>query len=417
MMENPNTRSHLNNPLHDRFCCETGVVSRRSFVAGLTASLGVGFMPSVAFSAMPNPLDNRFILIVLRGGMDALNTIVPYGDSYYASARKHLALQADSLLNLDGYFGLNPALKPLHTLYQNGEMAVVHAASTPYRSRSHFDGQDLFENGTDSPLGRDDGWLNRVLSLLPDKGVTNGLSMGATTPYVMRGDANFLSLAPGAGLESLEEDTIKRLQALYDIETTPTYGDGDISMAFEQALASSDLLNSLGAGKKQRQDRARQLAQMTGETLSMDDGPRLATLSMGGWDTHADQTPLLNDNLQTLSTVLMQMKRSLGKTWHKTTIVCVSEFGRMVYANGTEGTDHGTGGCMILAGGALNGGRVYGHWPTLNPNALFEGRDIMPTTDVRSVIAEILHRQFALKKLDLESKVFPGVTLDPLGIV
>lgn len=411
-------RNILQNTLPmDRFCCETGTLSRRSFVAGLTASLGVGLMPSVAFASMASPLNNRFVLIVLRGGLDALNTIVPYGDSHYAQARKHLALNVDSLLDLDGYFGLNPALKPLHDLYRKGQMAVVHATSTPYRSRSHFDGQDLFENGTDSPLGRDDGWLNRALALLPPSKLTHGVSVGNTTPYVMRGDADFLSLAPGAGLEILQQDTIKRLQSMYNIDTTSTYGGGDISMAFEQALQSSDLLNSLGAGKKQRQDRARQLAQMTGETLSMTDGPRLATLSLGGWDTHADQTPLLNDNLQTLATVLLQIKHSLGKAWHKTTVVCVSEFGRMVYANGTDGTDHGTGGCMLLAGGALNGGRMYGTWPTLNPDALFEGRDIMPTTDVRSVLAEILHRQFSLKVNDLESKIFPGMTLNPLGVV
>lgn len=416
------THTH-NTPLNDRFCCDVAPVSRRSFVAGLTASLGVGLMPTVSFANMGDGQDNRFVLIILRGGMDALNTIVPYADPHYAPARKHLALNrpnsgADSVLDLDGYFGLNPALKPLHSLYQQGEMAVVHACSTPYRSRSHFDGQDLFENGTDNPLGRDDGWLNRALALLStDSKHPVGLSMGNTTPYVMRGDSHFLSLNPGAGLEHIGADTIKRLQALYEMPNTATYGNGDMAMALEQALASSDLLNSLGAGKKQREDSARQLAQMAGETLGREQGARLATLSLGGWDTHADQTPLLNDNLQTLATVITQLKRSLGKAWGKTTVVCVSEFGRMVYANGTDGTDHGTGGAMILAGGALNGGKIYGNWPTLNPKKLYEGRDITPTTDVRSVMAEILHRQFALSKNDLESKIFPGVILNPLNVV
>ena len=408
---------HRQHGVDTQFCCETAGISRRSFVAGLTAAMGVGLMPQVTFANAKSENDSRFVLIVLRGGMDGLNTVVPVGDKYYATARGDLALSADSVLAMDGMFGMNPALKPLYELYKNGEMAAVQASATPYRSRSHFDGQDLFENGTDDPLGLKDGWLNRTLSLLPTSDTPLGLSMGNNTPYVMRGNTTFLSLAPGAGLDSIDNDTIKRLQALYDMENNPAYGDGDLARALDQALTSSDLLATLGASKKQRQDKAKQLANMAGQALVKPDGPRLATMSMGGWDTHADQSPLLNENLSNLATVITELKKSLGGVWKKTTVVCVSEFGRMVYANGTDGTDHGTGGCMLLAGGALNGGRVYGAWSTLNPDALYDGRDLMPTTDVRSVIGEILYAQFGVKKYDLETKIFPGMVLNPHGVV
>ena len=400
-----------------RFCCESAGISRRSFVSGLTTALGVGLAPQVAFANAKSTKDSRFVLIILRGGMDGLNTIVPVGDKHYATARQDMALSPDKVLALDSMFGLNPALKPLYNLYKNGEMAAVQATATPYRSRSHFDGQDLFENGTDNPLGMEDGWLNRVLSLLPKSDMPAGLSMGNNTPYVMRGKMTFMSLAPNAGLESIDDDTLKRLQALYDMENNPAYGDGDLARALDQALTSSDLLATLGASKKQRQDKAKQLADMAGQALARHDGPRLATLSMGGWDTHAEQAPLLNDNLSNLATVIVQLKKSLGKAWQKTTVVCVSEFGRTVHANGTEGTDHGTGGCMLLAGGALNGGQIYGKWPTLNPDSLLEGRDLSPTTDVRSVIAEILHAQFDMKKYDLETKIFPGVVITPHNLI
>ncbi len=408
------------------FCCESQSqipndfgASRRGFVKGLIAASTIA-LSDISFADVPS--DSRFILIILRGGMDALNVVVPYADTYYMTARKELAYMRpndnnNSTFDLNGYFGLHPALQDVYPLYKQGDLAFVHATSTPYRKRSHFDGQDMFENGGNMALGgTDDGWLNRTLSLL-NKGDTYGVSMGRTTPYVMRGNMRFVSLNPGLDLHILNPDMIQRLQQLYTGDDTPVYGGGDVHTAFTQALNSSELLQLLGADKKQRTDRMKQLARMAGETLTMSDGPRIATMSMGGWDTHAEQHILLSENLKNLCEVILQLKFSLGGAWQKTTIACVSEFGRMVYMNGTDGTDHGTGGCAVLAGGALNGNKVYGTWPTLHPDALYEGRDIMPTSDVRCVLAEILHTQFGISKYDLETHIFPSMSYNAMGVV
>ncbi len=423
------------------FCCESQVrfpndvgVDRRGFIKGLMAAVAVG-LSDVSFADANT--DARFVLIVLRGGMDGLNVVVPYADKHYAVLRKQLAyLRPDdddsqrSTLDLDGYFGLHPALKNVYPLYQQGDLAFVHATSTPYRQRSHFDGQDMFENGSNMTLGGpEDGWLNRTLALLGngDTATKNkgnkgnkgakGVSVGKTTPYVIRGDTPFLSLNPNSDLHVLNPDIVQRIQQLYTGTQHPVYGGGDFSMALSQALDSSDLLQALGADRKQRSAQVKQLAGMAGETLAMQDGPRIATMSIGGWDTHADQPALLAESLTNLSDVILRLKSSLGQAWHQTTIACVSEFGRMVHTNGTDGTDHGTGGCAVLAGGALNGTKVYGTWPTLNPDTLFEGRDVYPTSDVRCVLAEILHSRFAVSTYDLETKVFPSMTYTPMGVV
>ena len=410
------------------FCCESQThipndfgVSRRGFVKGLIASAGMG-LSDISFASVST--DARFVLIVLRGGMDGLNVVVPYADPYYQKARKELAYTRPndtnkdlSTLDLDGYFGLHPALQKLYPLYTRGDLAFVHATATPYRKRSHFDGQDMFENGSNMALGGpEDGWLNRVLALV-DSDRIQGLSMGRTTPYVLQGDTKFLSLNPKLDLHILNQDIILRIQHLYDSTADVVYGNGDFSRAFEQALSSSDLLQALGADKKQRTNRIKQLAEMAGKTLAMAEGPRLATMSIGGWDTHADQSALLTENLQYLSDVILQLKTSLGKAWQHTTIACVSEFGRMVYANGTAGTDHGTGGCAVLAGGALNGQKVYTKWPTLNPDALYQGRDLMPTSDIRCVLAEILHTRFGIAKTQLETHIFPSMTYTQMGVI
>lgn len=408
------------------YCCEAQShrpndfgVSRRGFIQGLVASAGMG-LSDISFANVGT--DARFILIVLRGGMDGLNTVVPFADSYYAKSRKSLAYDRPndtdrSVLDLDGYFGLHPALRPLHGLYAKGEMAFVPATATPYRNRSHFDGQDMFENGSNMALGGpEDGWLNRTLRILGD-GRVYGLSMGKTTPYVMRGTGAFLSLNPELDLHGLTPDVMGRLQRLYAGDTHPLYGDGDLARALSQAMDSSDLLHVLGASKRRRQDRMKQLAEMAGKTLAMPDGPRIASMSIGGWDTHADQDGLLADNISGLAEVIRALKENLGKAWRHTTVACVSEFGRTVHINGTDGTDHGTAGCAILVGGALNGQKIYGKWPGLHPDALYEGRDVMPTSDVRSLLGEILYVRFGISIYDLETKIFPSLSYMPLGVV
>lgn len=390
--------------------------NRRHFMRAWGAATLAAAYPGLSFARLET--DNRFVLVILRGALDGLGAVPPVGDPGYARLRQTLAL-AGSALQLDGDFALHPALAGMHKLYREGELQIVHAAATPYRERSHFDGQDVLENGVLSASGARDGWLNRGLSVMPGGasviGDEKGIAVGQSVPLVLRGAARVTSWAPSM-LPGVNDDTLERIAWMYD-------GDEFFASRLQQALAARDriddsTLNGGRGGGRQALDR---LVQATGSFLADPNGPRIAVLETTGWDTHANQGAAngqLANRLGMLDAGIVGLKASLGGAWDNTVVAIVTEFGRTAAVNGTRGTDHGTASCAFLCGGAVDGGRVLADWPGLSAGALHEGRDLRPTTDLRAVFKGILRQQFDLDDGDLDRVVFPdssGVQPAPLS--
>jgi uncharacterized protein (DUF1501 family) len=390
------------------------MLSRRSTFAGLALAVPA----SLAFAAAPG--DKRFVLVILRGGLDGLAAVPPWADRDYRSARRELALPppgGDGVIDLNGTFGLHPALSPLAELYRSGELTVLHAVATPYRERSHFDGQDVLENGGARVAQVRDGWLNRALAAL-GKQAPQGLAFGRAMPLVLRGSVAVGSWAPSA-LPDASEEFLTLVAGLYA-------ADPVLGRALEQgmrtramaagALSSEDRMAGRGAG---RIGELTQIAKVAGEMLARADGPRIATLEASGWDTHAQQGaergPLAN-YLGGLAEAMLQLRRGLGPAWSKTAVVVVSEFGRTVAPNGTSGTDHGTAGAAFLLGGAVKGGRVLADWPGLAPDKLHQGRDLLPTTDLRGLFKALLAEHVGVDGAALDRTVFPdSAAVKPLA--
>ena len=326
--------------------------------------------------ALPDP-DARFVLVILRGGLDGLAAVPPYGEGQYQRLRGSLTLAApggeNGSLKLDGLFGLHPALANMHAMYRGGELSVIHAVATPYRERSHFDGQKVLEAGGVTTSTSAGGWLNRALGVLDEAhNSRSAIALADTVPLVLRGPFTVGSWAPSR-LPDADEDTLARVRALY--ETV----DPELAMRLTEALNARMLAGEGGMGGRQRG--GRQLTPLTSAAarfLSSEDGPRIAVLDIGGWDTHANQGAAqgnLANRLRALDTGLATLKAELGSVWQNTSVAVVTEFGRTVAVNGTRGTDHGTAACAFLAGGAVNGGRVITDWPGLSSSDLHQGRD------------------------------------------
>jgi len=398
------------------------MLSRRKMFA-----LGAGLMAATSLAGIPvalarAPTDRRFVVIILRGALDGLAAVPPYADPGYRSLRGGLALPdpnaEDGMLVLDGRFGLHPALAPLQAMYQAHELAVVHAVATPYRSRSHFDGQDLLESGAESPHGLHDGWLNRALGLLggaTGAGTTRaGLAVGQSVPLMLRGKTPVASWAPD-DMPPADPDFFDRLGQLYAADPVfgPALHEGLKAQAMaDEVLGASAMDDAKTYGRGARPIVAlRPAAQAVGKLLAAPAGPRVAVLEMLGWDTHAGQgavTGRLAGVMKGLGEGLEALKEGLGPEWRETAVAVVTEFGRTVAINGTNGTDHGTGTVAFLAGGRIDGGRVITAWPGLGPTQLFEGRDLAPTTDLRAVLKALLIEHLQLPQDGVERVVFPG---------
>ncbi len=382
---------------------------RQLLRAGSLATLMAGLPGRVAFAQAAT--DRCFVLIVLRGGMDGLSTVVPHGDPDYRQVRGTLALTAPgaggAMADLDGYFGLHPALADLVPWYRSGMLLPIQAVATPYRERSHFDAQDLLETGLGQVGASDDGWLNRALSLMGGQRRL-GLALGQTTPLVLRGSAPIATWSPEV-LPTADDAFLELVSALYadDPLLAGAFGQGLEARAMTE-MAVGDL-DSDGRGSAQAQQRA--LVEAAGRLLRSPDGPRVAVLETGGWDTHAGQGAedgRLARALNGLNQTLTVLRDSLGSVWSTTVVLAVTEFGRTVAVNGTGGSDHGTGGVALLAGPGVSGGRVAGDWPGLAPSALHEGRDLRPTTDLRAVLKAVLTDHLGLPRGDVDRYVFPG---------
>ena len=333
--------------------------------------------------------------------MDGLAAVPAYGDPHYESARAGIALPPPSttggVLPLDATFALNPDLPTLAELFRDNALLPIHAACVPYHGRSHFEAQNVLENGSAVPYLLKSGWLNRALLALPNQSGEVGIAIAQTMPVIMRGDAPVTSWFPSA-LPQPNADTLARIAAMYETDTK-------LGAALEHARSAHGTTGDPEGGAQ-----FAALMQAAGGFLAREHGPRIAMIESSGWDTHANQSAsygALSRNLKDLDRGVVALHTALGDAWRQTAVLVMTEFGRTVAMNGTSGTDHGTGGAAFLFGGAVAGGRVLADWPGLAPSELLEGRDLKPTTDLRSVMKGVLADHLRVPDSHLKDVVFP----------
>jgi uncharacterized protein (DUF1501 family) len=409
----------------------TTSIKRRCVIKlGLAAGASL-FAGQFSFAA-PAATQNRLVFIIMRGALDGLSAVPPYGDPDYVRLRGELAIAApggaNAALPLDGVFGLNPGFTFLHDSYAAKELLVFHAVATPYRERSHFDGQDVLENGLTQPHGSASGWLNRALTGLPPGSRNSregGVALAQNVPLVLRGQAAVTSWSPSV-LPDLDADTLQRIADRYASDPVLSRRLADAMATDKLATQAQSIPGGSGAmssaemkdgGDAPALAAARSTAARYTETvktaagfLRRADGPSVAVFDTTGWDTHFNEgggQGQLRQRLAGLDQTLRTLKENMGDAWSRTAVLLATEFGRTAAANGTRGTDHGTGSAAFLLGGAVAGGRVVANWPGMSPGALYEQRDLKPTLDMRSIMKSVLHDHLQIPKTALDGEVFP----------
>jgi uncharacterized protein (DUF1501 family) len=353
----------------------SAMIARRQFLRLSAAGAALLIAPRIAFARAAT--ERRFVFIIQRGAADGLSIAPPQGDPAFASLRGALAETANPALKLDGMFGLHPALTQIGGLYAKKQALIVHAVASPYRERSHFDGQNVLETGGQRPYQVKDGWMNRLVAQLPRDG-GEAIAFAPTVPLALRGGADVTSFAPSA-LPQAPDDLLVRVGQLYA-------QDAQLGPLWQKAMETRGMAGDANGPGGARQDPA-SLGKLAAGFLARPDGPRLAMLETGGWDTHTAQAGRLAAQLRALDTLVAALRDGLGAVWSDTVVLIATEFGRTAAVNGTGGTDHGTGSAALLLGGAVKGGRVVADWPGLGAGALYEGRDLRPTTDLDALIA------------------------------
>lgn len=408
-------------------------MNRRQFfqqagIASAAAIGSIGLHGQVARGNTQNSNPKRLIVVFLRGAVDGLNVVVPYTETAYYDARPQLAIPRPSasqgVLDLDGRFGLHPALAPLMPFWQQGSLAFIHACGSPDPTRSHFEAQNYMESGTPGNQSTPDGWMNRLLATLPEPTPVQAVNLGNTTPRILSGRMNVASLP----LEKNSAQTLLLERPLISNAFARLYsGDDTLSHAYQEGrTARKTLLANLEAEMKAADNGApsplgfardtQRIAQLMVKNPQIE----LAFMALGGWDTHVNQgasTGQLAGRLSALGQGLASLVQGLGDVYRDTAIVVMSEFGRTVQENGNGGTDHGHGNVMWFLGGPIQGGKVYGEWTGLAPSHLHEGRDLAITTDFRDVIVTLLERHLQLDEAKLQ-QVFPDYfSAQRIGIV
>src|SRR5687767_8289130 len=375
-------------------------MKRRDFVRTMCyGGLATFGLPVVNFAQVTQ--NGRFVFILLRGGFDGLAALVPYGDPDYRALRGSFAYNASDLTALDDTFGLAPGLSPLRALWDANQLAVVHAMAIPHRTRSHFDGQAILETGLDRPAGSADGWLNRLLQVM--SGTRSGIAIAAGMPLSLTGPYQVESWSP-TQLGAVDDAFLERLAVLYRSDRT-------LANRFEAALAQKDLVGEEAMARgNARRGGITPLMQAAAKILRQEQGPNIAAMEFSGWDTHANQGlagGALDRLLGQLAEGLMAFRTDMGPAWKNTTVVVMTEFGRTARPNGTRGTDHGTAGAGFVIGPRVAKSAAYADWPGLSDSALFEGRDLKPTLDVRAVLKGTVAGAFDLSRPQLD-RVFPN---------
>ncbi|WP_321900894.1 DUF1501 domain-containing protein [Paraburkholderia tropica] len=381
------------------------MLSRRHFLR--VAAAGAGAMlvaPQLVFASAAT--DRRFVFVIQRGAADGLNIVVPYADPAYASLRGALAIDTDKAAKLDGTFALHPSLAQTAQLYRSGQALFVHAIASPYRDRSHFDGQNVLETGGRAPYQVKDGWLNRLVAQIGPTRGDSTIALAPTVPLALRGAAHATSYAPSA-LPAASDDLLTRVSALYE-------SDAQLRGLWTSAMNARGLAGDASA----KQDPA-SLGKLAADFLARPDGPRIAMIETGGWDTHSAQNARLGNQLKALDTMLAALRSGLGPVWDKTSVLVATEFGRTAAANGTGGTDHGQGSVAMLMGGAVAGGRVIADWPGLRNADLYEGRDLKPTASLDALIAGAAAESLGLDPQRTAAALFAeaGTTRPMTGLI
>jgi uncharacterized protein (DUF1501 family) len=394
------------------------VNARREFISTLLSGAALAPWSQLSLAGQARSNDARLVLLILRGGIDGLSAVPLPADPQFIAARGPLAQMPAAPLPLDGPFALHPWLAEMHAMYRRQELLVVHATGLPYRERSHFDAQQLLESGGTRPHELTSGWLGRALAV--DR--RRGMALQTAVPLVLRGPGEIDTWAPSA-LPDPSVDLVARVQRMYG-------ADAELAQALERARAlraepmmtDASEANPMSGGGPRAQ--AVVLARRAGEFLSQPDGPQAAVLEIGGWDSHANQAQpqgALSNNLKLLDATLAALRESLQgarPAWPRTVVLVVTEFGREVAVNGTQGTDHGSGGAAFVLGGAVRGGRVIADWPGLAPKDRFEGRDLRTTTDLRALFKAVLHDHLRVARTAIDASVLPGATgVRPLDLL
>jgi uncharacterized protein (DUF1501 family) len=357
-------------------------------------------LPTVRFAQVPG--SSKLVFVLLRGGFDGLAAVVPIDDPSYSSIRGAMAFAPSDVVRIGDGFGLAPGLSPLKALWDEGQVAALHAMAIPYRTRSHFDGQAILETGLDRPDGSSDGWLNRLLQVM--EGERSGIAVAAGMPRSMMGSHEVGTWSP-AKLGVVESEYLDRLSFLYRLDPT-------LHGSFEAALQMNDVVPEMdqGSGLRTSSGQPSAVLAAAARILRQPDGPNVAALEFSGWDTHANQGlsgGQLDRLLGQLSQGLVTFKEDMGEAWTDTTVVVMTEFGRTARPNGTQGTDHGTAGAGFVIGPQLARSAVVSDWPGLSDSSLYEGRDLRPTIDTRTVLKGVVSGVFDLTAGQAD-RVFPG---------
>jgi uncharacterized protein (DUF1501 family) len=392
-------------------------ITRRRFLLSSGALAAGAALPTILSAHTGGSA--RLVVVILRGALDGLAAVPPYADPDYAGLRRELAIAApgaaDGALALDSTFGLHPSLAFLHERFRANELLVFNAVASPYRDRSHFDGQNVLENGLTKPIGSADGWLNRALAALPRGSGHVGeraVAISQNVPLILRGDAAVISKSPQA-TPDVDEELLARLADMYSKDD---WFSARLSEAVQteklaaEGSSTAVMAQQPSAVKPAPLDRIGAVARMAAGLMRSDGGPEVAVMEAGGWDTHANQggaKGALGQRLAGLDKALRLLREELGPLWPQTVILVVTEFGRTAGMNGTRGTDHGTGGCAFLLGGAVRGGRVIADWPGLARTALLDSRDVRPTLDLRNVFKGVLDEHMHVDAHTLATRIFP----------
>ena len=370
---------------------------RKFLIAGGLGAAALAARPTLAFAKAET--DRRFLFIIQRGAADGLAILAPTGDPAYAGLRGDLAQPLAGGAKLDAMFTLHPALSETAKLYAARQALFVHSVASPYRDRSHFDGQNVLESGAARAYGLKDGWMNRLLAQLPGD---RAIALSPSVPLALRGAIPVESYAPSA-LPNAADDLMLRAGDLYA-------RDAQLGPLWNEALAARAKAGDLG-GK----GGAAALGTLAARQMTGADGARVGMIETNGWDTHTGQNGRLSGQLKQLDATIAAFRAGLGPAWDQTLVLVATEFGRTARANGTGGTDHGTGSMAMLLGGAVAGGRIVADWPGLAPGALYEGRDLKPTTDLDSLAAGALAQHFALDPSRAAGLLFPDTRPTPVA--
>ncbi len=379
--------------------------SRRRFLAHALSGAIATQLPGWSFAAVRG--ESRLVVVLLRGALDGLAAVPPFGDPQHGSLHGALSVAPAAATRLDGFFGLHPQLAFCGERWNAGELLPCHAVATPYRDRSHFDGQNVLENGGERPVGNASGWLNRALAGLPHD--SKGLALGQNVPLILRGPAPVTTWAPSM-LRDPDEELIERLQDLYSEDELLSARLAEATQAVELAGTADAATGKRGQRRSSGPERLQGIAATAGRMLAAADGPRVAVMDANGWDTHANQgnaSGQLANRLKSLDAAMRSLHEGLGSAWRDTVVVVLTEFGRTVAVNGTRGTDHGTGTAALILGGAVAGARVLADWPGLRPTDLYEGRDLRPTASVHALMKGVLRDHMRLSDAALQD-VFPA---------